>query len=163
MRDADGGTYDMRRHFFPQWATAYFPLCAWFNSPYAYHVRVISLFIAILLSRARHVLPLHACGSCLAAGWRFKRQLQMANCCNGLLHFLRETDGVCVFRGDRLDFFFQPISLSGFFFLFWKVFFFYFLHNIRPWERPSRYCGGQRRQDSLGLLTSNLVRTPREP
>lgn len=94
-RLSDCGTYDPLRHLFLQWATAYFPLCAWFNSPYAYHVRVISLFIAILLSWAQHVLLAQACGLCLAARQRFKHRLQMATAAMGY-NVLKRRNALCV-------------------------------------------------------------------
>lgn len=87
-RGTDGGVCDEPRRFFLRRAAAHFPLRAWFNSPYAYRVGVISLFITASFFFIAGSACLAASCLWLVFSCRIEvqsPQLQMANGCCGLL------------------------------------------------------------------------------
>lgn len=90
------GTYEMLRRLFLQRATADFPKCAWFNRPYAYLVRMISLFIAILFIMSSACLA----AACLWLRFNSEAEVQTATGDGKLLSWvtihLKRTDAACV-------------------------------------------------------------------
>lgn len=65
-------------------------------------------YLFFFLLPAQHVLPLHACGSCSAAGSRFKRhnhrwRMTAAGYCVYLFVFRNQSDGCCLCVAGRWD------------------------------------------------------------
>lgn len=119
-RGTDGGVCDEPRRSFLRRAAAHFPLRAWFNSPYAYRVGVISLFITSsffffycrlsmscrFMPVARVHLPDRGSNATTTDGkWLLRVTAYI------YLYFrTKRTDAACVLKGDRMGCFEPPSS-----------------------------------------------------